>query len=84
MEIKWPLVQLKKDVNNLRRQVKIVSASHVPAIQEELRKLEAQMLSVEQEVSKKIATATVSHEHQIKSLQSCIDAIVFPPPPPPQ
>lgn len=82
MEIEWLLIQLKKDVNDLRRQVKIVSALRTPAIQEELRKLEAQMLSVEQEVSKKIATATTSHEHQIKSLQSRINAIVFPPPPP--
>ena len=82
MEIEWPLIQLKKDVNDLRRRVKIVSTLCAPVIQEELRKLEVQMLSVEQEVSKKIAAATVSHEHQIKSLQSCIDVIVFPPPPP--
>lgn len=78
-ETERPVVQLEEGIKDLRRRAENASASRAPAIQEELRKLEAQKLLLAQDVCEKMAMATAYYEVQLSSLQSRIDATVSPP-----
>lgn len=70
-----------KAMKDLRRELRQAGGLRTSAVKE-LRELREKMQFIKQDTSKRIATEISSYEHQLKSVQSRVDAIEPPPDPP--